>query len=48
MEWPAVALQKNYISIYVFSEVSIADFVGKIGECKAGKRNNFLLSNLRI
>ncbi|MDR2975832.1 MAG: DUF1801 domain-containing protein [Streptococcaceae bacterium] len=43
VEWPviAVALQKNYISVYVWSAVSIADFIGKLGECKVGKRNNF-------
>ncbi|GAB2024185.1 hypothetical protein [Lactovum odontotermitis] len=43
VEWPviAVALQKNYISVYVFSEVNISEFIGKLGEHKAGRRNNF-------
>lgn len=43
VEWPviAVALQKNYISVYVFSEVDISEFIGKLGECRIGKRNNF-------
>ncbi|QDK71796.1 DUF1801 domain-containing protein [Lactococcus protaetiae] len=47
VEWPmiGVALQKNYISVYIWSEVPIDDYIGKLGECKVGKKNNFSFRN---